>query len=1021
MPSKEEPDSDGDGRPKSPEIDQQVPDTESATAVPGQTEATGAPQVTADRHDFPIVGIGASAGGLAAFEEFFAHLPSTSDSGTAFVLVQHLDPGHKSMLTDLVARYTEMQVFEVEDGMQVQSNCVYIIPPNRDMALLHGKLHLIEQTTSHGLRLPIDFFFRSLAQDQRERAICIILSGTGSDGTLGLKEIKGMGGMAMVQSPETAAYDGMPRSAIASGVVDYVLPAAEMPAQLVAYLKRAAGPQALATFRNAVPEHTQTSLAKVLIVLRDQTRHDFSRYKRSTIVRRVERRMALNQIDRLDDYIRFLQQNLAEIDALFRELLIGVTSFFRDPEAFESLKERALIPLLKDPRRSRPFRAWVPGCSTGEEAYSVAILIQEAADELGDQVGVQIFATDIDGHAIDSARSGIYPNGIAANVSPDRLARFFRQEGDAYRIRRTIRDMVVFATQDVIQDAAFSKLDLICCRNLLIYLEPVLQSQLISLFHYSLNPNGILFLGTSESIGDHLDLFEAVDRQNKLFRRKPGATPVEHRLDATRPVVMPAAPAMAGNRKPHIQKLTESLLLDQATPPAVVVDDKGKIVYIHGHTGRFLEPATGEASLNIYQMARPGLRLELMTGIRQAAIKHEVALYTGLRVGSDTGEIHVDLHISPINEPAALRGLILVVFREIPPDDSTDSEERPTPAGDGDDRLAELEHQLKIKEEYLQATVEEFQATNEELQASNEELQSSNEELQSTNEELETSKEESQSMNEELSTLNAELRERIDQAARINDDMNNLLTATGIRTIFLDVKLKIQRFTPKTTDVVNLIDSDVGRPMGDIVTNLVDYDHLVEDARRVLDTLIPYEVTVLTRNDLWYLIRIVPYRTQDNVIDGVVITFVDVSHQMQIEAQLREIAARIQAARDYGEAILSTVREPLLVMDQHLRVKSVNRAFVKAFGLSEDDVTGQYIYDLGSGQWDSPDLRRLLGEVLPAQTSFHDFDLQFETDGRRQHWLLNARELRQGDDKERLVLLAMEEARPGKNLLPAER
>ena len=468
----------------------------------------------------PVVGIGASAGGLAAFEAFFSGMPADTDPGMAFVLVQHLAPDHKSILTDLVKRYTRMQVFEVADGMAVKPNCAYIIPPNRDMAFLNGTLQLLEPAAPRGHRLPIDFFFRSLAQDQRERAICIVLSGTGSDGTQGVRAIKGEGGMAMAQNPESTEYDGMPRSAIATGLVDYVLPPAEMPAQLIAYVAHAFGKTSLPVSPPA--PKAEDALKKIFLLLRAQTGHDFSQYKPSTIVRRIERRMAVHQIERLDEYVRYLQQTPAEVEALFRDLLIGVTSFFRDPEAFEALQEQVIPQLFAGKPAGALIRVWVPGCSTGEEAYSLAILLQERMEELKQSFKVQVFATDIDRQAIDQARAGIYPASIAADISPERLARFFSQEpdGSAYRIHKSIRDMLIFSEQDVIKDPPFSKLDLISCRNLLIYMGGGLQKKLFPLFHYALNPGGMLFLGTSETVGEFVDLFATLDRKSKLYQRR---------------------------------------------------------------------------------------------------------------------------------------------------------------------------------------------------------------------------------------------------------------------------------------------------------------------------------------------------------------------------------------------------------------------------------------------------------------------------------------------------------------------
>ena len=584
-----------------------------------------------DAAGFPIVGIGASAGGLAAFEAFFSGMPADTDPGMAFVLVQHLAPDHKSILTDLVKRYTRMQVFEVEDGMAVKPNCAYIIPPNRDMAFLNGTLQLLEPAAPRGQRLPIDFFFRSLAQDQHERAICIVLSGTGSDGTLGVRAIKGEGGMVMAQNPESTEYDGMPRSAIATGLVDYVLPPAEMPAQLIAYVAHAFGK----TPRPVSPPapKAEDALKKIFILLRAQTGHDFSQYKQNTINRRVERRMAVHQIERLDEYVRYLQQTPAEVEALFRDLLIGVTSFFRDPEAFAALEEQVIPRLFAGKPAGAVIRVWVPGCSTGEEAYSIAILLQEHMEALKQSFKVQVFATDIDSQAIEQARAGLYPASIAADVSPERLARFFAQEpdGSAYRIHKGIRDMLVFSEQDVIKDPPFSKLDLISCRNLLIYMGGELQKKLIPLFHYALNPGGLLFLGTSETVGEFADLFATLDRKSKLYQRKEdvhGAhRPAMGRflppLTEDGAVPRPAGKA-PGESKLPLRELTERALLQQYAPVGALVNERGDILYLHGRTGLYLEPAPGEAGMNILKMAREGLRRDLTTALHKA-VAHQRA------------------------------------------------------------------------------------------------------------------------------------------------------------------------------------------------------------------------------------------------------------------------------------------------------------------------------------------------------------------------------------------------------------
>ncbi|MEI7768905.1 MAG: chemotaxis protein CheB [Chloroflexales bacterium] len=845
---------------------------------------------------FPIVGIGASAGGLAAFEAFFSAMPADSESPMAFVLVQHLAPDHKSILTDLVRRYTHMQVSEVEDGMVVQPNCAYIIPPNRDMAFLHGTLQLIEPEATRGARLTIDFFFRSLAEDQRERAICIVLSGTGSDGTLGVRAIKGEGGMVMAQRPDTTEYDGMPRSAIATGLVDYVLPPDEMPAQLLAYVNHTFGKRARPITTIPSPRVSDT-LKKICVVLRSQTGHDFSQYKQNTLIRRIERRMALHQIERADEYLQYLQQQQPEVESLFRDLLIGVTSFFRDPEAFAILEAQVIPRIFAGKSVGQTVRVWVCGCSSGEEAYSIAILFQEYMDALKQTLRVQVFATDVDSRAIDHARSGVFPANIADDVSPDRLARFFTQTVDSgrYRIHKSIRDMLVFSEQDVIKDPPFSKLDLISCRNLLIYLGVSLQKKLIPMFHYALNPGGTLFLGTSETIGDFATHFVPLDRRWKLYLRQedpPGNTRLT--LSQIVPPVLvdgdlselPQRVVGRGDSKLDLRGVAEQSLLAHYAPVGVLINGRGEILHIVGRTGSYLEPTPGDAGMNILLMAREGLRRELTTAIYKAVSRRELVRYQGVRVKNNGSFITVNLTVRPVatsTESAALVDMFLVVFEEVVPVDQdlpiqyvdtldVDSLNR-------DARINALEQELRAKDEYLQTTLEEMETTNEELQ-------SINEELQSTNEELETSKEELQSVNEELSTVNAELQNKVFDLSRANNDMNNLLAGTGVGTLFVDMQLRITRFTPAITQVINLIQPDVGRPVGDIASNLVGYASLVTDVQSVLDNLVPREAEVRAKSGTWFLMRIRPYRTLENVIEGAVITFIDITQRKQIEAAL---------------------------------------------------------------------------------------------------------------------------------------
>ena len=934
---------------KTPVVAPELPAPEAEAAALSVKTRVAGDAVTPSGPSFPIVGIGASAGGLAAFEAFFSAMPA--EPGMAFVLVQHLAPDHKSILTELVQRYTRMQVVEVEDGMPVNRNCVYIIPPNRDMALLNGALQLLTPSAPRGLRLPIDFFFRSLAQDQRERAICIILSGTGRDGTLGVRTVKGEGGMVMVQNPDSTEHDGMPRSAIATGLVDYVLPLAGMPDQLMAYNAHAFS----RTMRPIAPPlpRDEAALKKIFILIRVQTGHDFSQYKPSTVNRRVERRMAVHAIERREVYVHYLQHNPPEVEALFRDLLIGVTSFFRDPEAFAALETNVIPQLFADKPPGATIRVWSVGCSTGEEAYSLAILIQERLETLHQHYQVQVFATDIDCRAIDSARSGLYPASIAVDLTPERLARFFIAEtdGSAFRVSKSLRDLLIFSEQDVLKDPPFSRIDLISCRNLLIYLGADLQKKLIPLFHYALNPGGMLFLGTSESVGDHLAFFAPVDTRLKLYQRK------DEDHNTFRPPAAPLFPARPASGTPpgkapraaglSLRDLTERALVQQCAPTGVLVTGAGEILYIHGNTGCYLELSPGEVGTNILKMAREGLRHALTALLHKATVARQPLQRAGLRLKTTDGFCTVNLTVIPVEAgPAAAAPLLFLVILEKAP------EAPPEPSGTAladvaareskrgrDPRIVVLQQELRAKDECLQASNEELEASNEELQSAieelqstNEEMQSVNEELQSTNEELETAKEEMQSVNEELFTVNSELQTNVADLSRANNDMHNLLACTGIGTVFVDCQLCIRRFTPAVTQVINLILSDVGRPVGHIVTNLVGYDRLVADAQAVLDTLIPLEVEVQTRAGSWFLLRVRPYRTRDNSIEGVVLTFIDITEVKKTREVLRESENQRRLA-----VVVRDAHDAITVQDLEGRILAWNPGAERLYGWSETE------------------------------------------------------------------------------------
>jgi two-component system CheB/CheR fusion protein len=883
------------------------------------------------------VGIGASAGGLEALEQFLEHMPQAS--GMAFVIIQHLDPTHKGVMPELLQRATAMRVIQAKDGTPVEPDHVYVIPPNKDMSILHGTLHLLDPTAPRGLRLPIDFFFRTLADDRRERSIGVILSGMGTDGTMGLKAIKEKAGVVFVQDPASAKFDSMPRSAIDAGLADVVAPVGELPGKIIAYLEH--GP--LMTKPGFLLEgRAQSALDKVIILLRSQTGHDFSLYKKSTVYRRIERRMGIHQIEGIGEYVRFLQATPQELDLLFKELLIGVTSFFRDPAAWERLKE-VILGLLGERPSGQVLRAWVPGCSTGEEAYSLAMVFKEALDrvERGRRFSLQVFATDLDREAVDRARQGVFQANISADVSPERLRRFFVKEERGYRVSKEIREMAVFAVQNIVMDPPFTKLDILSCRNLLIYLAPELQKKLMPLFHYALNPEGILFLGSAETVGASIDLFSPLDGKSRLYRRLDSA-PRQEQVEfpasfAPPPTGLPEQ-AVKKTPAPNLQSLADQVLLQRYSPAAVLVNNKGDILYISGRTGKYLEPAAGKANWNIFAMARQGLRLELADAFRRALRQKGAVTLRNLKVGSNGGILTLDLTVQALVEPEELRGMVMIVLTDVAtlPETKALGRTRRASAGAAT-RLAQLEEEVRQAREELHTTREEMQTSQEELKSANEELQSTNEELQSTNEELTTSKEEMQSMNEEMQTVNHELRARVDELSQTNNDMKNLLESTDIATLFLDNELRVRRFTSQATKVINLIPGDVGRPITDQSSSLV-YPELAEDAREVLRTLVFAEKEVATRDGRWFTVRTMPYRTLENVIDGVVITFTDITISRSLEAKLRESLAIYQAP-------FERIAEGIIFQASGGDITFVNAAAERILGLPRNLMQGRSTAD----------------------------------------------------------------------------
>ena len=955
------------------------------------------PKTTKRKMSFPVVGMGASAGGLEALQRFFATMPA--DSGMAFLVVQHLDPTHESMMTQVLARSTSMNVVQAGNGMAIEKNQVYVIPPNKYLGLSRGILQVTIPEEYRGQRMPVDFLFHSLAQDQQDHAICIILSGSGTDGTSALRDVSALGGISIVQEPSTAKYDGMPKSAIDSGYADYVLPVEEMPGRLLEYVRNSFGKERVK--ETGLPDPSGI-LSKILLLVRSGTGHDFSSYKKNTLYRRIERRMRLYNIADLKTYYRFLQDHPEEVSKLFKEIIIRVTSFFRDPEAFETLRSR-ILPLLFNGKTERDIRVWVPGCATGEEVYAIAILIKEYIEGQERDFKVQIFGTDIDEEAIALARTGYYPASIAHDVAPERLNRFFHLEKGGFRIRKHVRDDIVFAVQNVIKDAPFTRLDLVSCRNLLIYLDGNLQSRLLPLFHYSLKPGGVLFLGSSETIGVFSDFFVPIDRKWKFFQAKPSKG-----TDYLMEIAAPARAPEVGPKESEGDKksdavsaalLAQKALLDRFAPPSVLINEKGDIEYFYGDTGSFLQPPRGKPTNNVIDMARKGLRHPLLVSLRTAVMeKKEIALQ-GLRVKTNGAFERIDLLIHPLRARGDGGYLFLVTFQKASIAMAGTFSEGPEDADKIIGRAQELELELKYTKDSLYANIEEAQASNEELKSANEELQSTNEELQSTNEEMETSKEELQSVNEELTTVNTELESKIDQLSETENVLKNLLDNTNVGTVFLDEKLKIIRFTAEAVKVINLIPADVGRPLAHIVSNLQDVD-LVADAQDVLDTLLFTEKEVRSKSGAWYLMRIMPYRAPSQTVEGVVLSFTNITLAKSITEE--------QAARRYAESIVNAVREPLIVLDAELRIVSVNNAFCTTFNISRNEPVGKLIYDLKDRQWDIPELRKLLEAILRENTIFRDFKVPYNAEhGRSKVMLFNARAIMK-DETPFHILLAIE-------------
>lgn len=844
----------------------------------------------AEKTDFSIVGIGASAGGLEALLAFLGNVPK--NSGLAFVIVQHMEKNSKSILVELLQNDTSMKVVQAYENISVRPDCVYVIPPNKNMSIKHNVIHLLNFIEPHNLRLPIDFFFCSLAKDKKEKSIGVVLSGMGADGTKGLRKIKEEGGGVFIQEPSSAKFDGMPRSAIAAGLADVVSTVETLPIKIISYIENK--PHIVMGEQDKPQKHA-SYFDDIIGLLRTHTGHDFSAYKRNTVQRRIERCMGIHKIDDIATYVRFLKENPHELKLLFKEFLIGVTNFFREPIEWELLKDKVIPTLLSDRTPTDTIRVWISGCSTGEEAYSLAIVFKEVMDQVKPfrDFSIQIFATDLDNNAIDKAREGIFSANIEKNMSSERLNRYFDKVDRGYQVVADIRDMVIFAQQNMIKDPPFTKIDILICRNLLIYLTPEIQKKLIPLFHYSLNSGGFLFLGSAESIGNFTDLFKPLNLKSRIYQRlRP--------LIQTEPIEFPNsfAPYQAEVNQPsdevqNMQALADKLVLQYYSPATVLVNGKGDIIYITGRTGKYLEPAAGKVNWNVFAMAREGLNYKLSDTFYKAVRQNEVVTSKNAVVLNESGPVMVDISVNPLKNPEELRGMVMIIFNDVTTPNVSEEIKETEKAPEGNKREGELERELLQTRQMWQVTSAEMQISQEEFKSSNEELQSRNEELQSTNEELTTTKEEVQSSNEELKTINFELQEKLDDLSLVTSDMKNLMNSTKIATLFLDNKLLVKHFTSQMTVVSRLISSDVGRPITDISSDLI-YPELTEDIKAVQRTLTPIEKQVMSCNGSWFNAHILPYHTLEDKTDGVVITFENITKSKALEAELSKVKSALE-------------------------------------------------------------------------------------------------------------------------------
>lgn len=970
-----------------------------------KTRAPRKTQKPAEGPVFPVVGVGASAGGLEAFKQLLRSLPN--DTGMAFVLVQHLHPDYVSALPEILARECHMPVRAIQDGMVVAPNNVYVIPPNWDLALMNGKLHL-QPRKGREKGMTIDPFFRSLAADQGGRAIGIILSGTASDGVLGLKAIKAEGGITFAQDEATAEYDDMPRSAIVAGVVDFVLSPQAIGEELARLSRHPyVSPK---NRRGKQPESAVSgdALEKIFLSLRQQTGHDFSYYKQSTIQRRIARRMILHKLDDLDSYVRYLNENPSEVRELFHDILINVTSFFREPKAFDALTEKVFPEITKLQERS-PVRIWVPGCSTGEEAYSIAMAMLEYIGDHNINLPILIFATDIDELAVERARAGIYPENIVQDVTPGRLRQFFTRIDGGYQISKRVREICIFATQDVVRDPPFSRIDLISCRNLLIYLGPVLQKKVLRIFHYALKPDRYLFLGSSETVNGTADLFSAIDAKMKIYTKKTVATPAERfGVSVDLPAVHIGERKVAEIPRPAVdlERHIDQIIMSQYVPAAMVINRDMDILHFRGNTAPFLAPVPGEASFNLMKMVRQSLLPELSAVVREAIRSNAVTKRTGMRLQENNNIHYINIEVTPIVSVGFAQSYYLIVFQDQPAAEIVVKEKNLKKAqrmkDEKDPETKQLESELKTTKDYLQSVIEQQETTNEELRSANEEIQSSNEELQSINEELETAKEELQSTNEELATVNEELASRNDELEQVNNDLTNLVTSVDIPIVIVGPNLRIRRFTPRAEKLLNLIATDVGRPLSDLQPK-IDIPKLDEQVAEVIDSVKPMQLEAADAQGHWYSVRMYPYKTMDNRIDGAVVAYIDVD-------RLKRSLEETKQAQEYAEAIISAIPHPLLVLDRAQRVVSASRSYMSMFDVTEKDTVGNLVHQLGNGQWARPELRAKLEATTSQGTEFSDVVVthDFPQIGKKT-LIVSGRQVPSTRDSEPMVLMEIEE------------